>query len=171
MSDRSIREAVQYLAGNHQTDKVTMVDAVVNDVDRANRICDCTALSGPVGSDFPNVRLMSSVDDGLLILPSIGSTVTILLSIFCDPVIICYSEIDQIIFRGGDLGGLIMVEQLIGKVNNLENKVNVLVENSQTHTHNVTAVGSPTGPSLTPVEGELTLTVRADIENTLIEQG
>lgn len=171
MSDRSIREAVQYLAGNNHADRVTMIDATVNSVDQDNRVCDCTAITGPVGSDLPGVRLMSSVDDGLLILPTAGSTVTVLLSIFCDPVIISYSEIDKIVLRGGDLDGMVMVRALTERLNNIENAFNSHVGNYNGHIHPVTATGVPTGVPVVPESGSLTPTQQADIENTTITQG
>ncbi len=169
--DRTIRETIQHLAGTHQTDRVTMVDAEVNSVDQNNRICDCTAITGPVGSDIPNVRLMSSVDDGLLILPAVGSTVTVLLSIFCDPVIICHSEIDKIIFRGGDLNGMVMVSPLTAKLNNIEKIINDLVTKYNAHVHPVVSVGSPTGPTSQMEPDSLTITKQSDIENPSITQG
>lgn len=171
MSDRSIQEAVKYLAGTHQTDTVFLIDATVASVDPDAMTCAVIALTGPVGSDIPDVRLLASVDDGILRLPTVGSTATVLMSTFTDPVIVSYSGLDQIILMGGDLGGMVRVMDLVTRLNNLENAYNDLVSKFNTHTHNVTATGAPTGPSLLPEPTTLSLTVREDIENENILQG
>lgn len=171
MSDRSIRETVQHLAGTHQTDRVRLIDATVNEVDADARTCTCSGLSGAVGDILEGVRLMSSLDDGILVIPAVGSTVTIIMSVFTDPIVIGFSEVDKIIFRGGDLGGLPIVGLLVKQLNKMENLLNDLIGNYNSHTHNVTAVGSPTGPSLTPETNTLIPTVVADLENKTITQG
>ena len=117
---RTIQQTIQNLMNQNNDDTLFYVDAVVNSVDQDNRICNCTATSGKAANTFPNCRLMSDVDDGFLIIPTVGSTVTIILSSFVDPVVIAYSEIDQIVLRGGDLGGLPRVLDLVTKYNNLE---------------------------------------------------
>lgn len=170
-SDRAIREAVEHLAGTHRDDKVFVIDATVDSVDITTRTCVCTAIGGKAGSELPNVRLMASIDDGLLIIPTIDSTVTLLFSNFTDPCIISYSEIDTIIFRGGDLGGLVKVIELTTKLNNLENLVNDLISKFNSHTHQVTSTGAPTGPNLLPETEKLTPTMRLDIENINVTQG
>jgi hypothetical protein len=49
-----------------------------------------------------------------------------------------------------NLGGLIIIEKLTEKLNELVDAINQLVKQYQTHTHAVTVVGSPTGPATTP---------------------
>jgi hypothetical protein len=171
MSDRGIREAIQHLADTHMTDRLYLVDATVDTVDIDARTCGCTGLSGLVGGSIDDARLMATIDDGFLIVPAIGSTVTIIMSLFTGPVVVSYSEVEKIIWRGGDLGGLTITKQLVEKLNNLENLVNDLIAKYNLHTHNVTATGAPTGPSLTPETQTLTPTVVADLENTAITQG
>ena len=170
MSARAIQEAIQILSGTHLADKLYFIDAEVNSVDEQARSCTVTALSGKVGSEY-TVRLMASVDDGLLMIPVVGSSVVVCSSDFVTGSIIQYSGIDHISIRGGDLGGLVKVIDLTEKLNNLENKLNSLILKYNTHTHNVTAVGSPTGPGLQPETGTLTPTQRADIENDKISHG
>lgn len=170
MSDGSVRTAIQQLAGVHLEDKVSFADCEVVSVDKAKRMCSVIQLDGHTANAFP-CRLMSSVDDGILIVPTVGSIVTVLLSDFVNPIIFQYSEVDEIIFRGGDLGGLVKVISLTSKLNNLENLVNDLISKFNSHTHNVTAVGSPTGPNLAPETQTLTPTVRGDIENVKIKHG
>lgn len=171
MSDRSIGESIRYLAGNHQTDRVTLMDATVESVDEVARTCECTAVTGSTGNTIPGVRLMASIDDGILIVPVKGSTVVISMSIFTDPVIVSYSDIDRIILRGGDLGGLVKVIELTKKLNNIENLLNDLIIKFNSHTHNVTSTGAPTGPNLLQETQSLTPTEQAEIENENITHG
>lgn len=170
MSDRAIQEAIQILSGTHLSDKVYFIDATVKSVDEQARTCVVVALSGKAGNEF-TARLMASVDDGVLIVPTVESTVAVSMSDFNTATIVQYSEVEKIVLRGGDLGGLVKVIELTEKLNNLENKLNSLVAKYNIHTHNVTAVGSPTGPGLQPESGALTPTQRSEIENDKINHG
>lgn len=171
MSDRTIRETIQHLAGTHDNDPVYVYDAEVDSVDEDNRICSVTLIGGRANNSLSNVRLMSSIDDGILIIPTVGSTVTIIFSSFTEPLVIGWSGWDKMILKGGDQGGLVLSPNLITKLNNLENLVNDLISKFNSHTHNVTAVGSPTGPSLIQEDQTLTKTIQSDIENPNITQG
>lgn len=171
MSDRSIRDAINQIAGTHLTNKVYAVTATVLAIDIQSRTCTCQIVDGHVNNKLPNVKLMASIDDGFLIQPAIDSTVCLIISDFGEPYISQYSGIDKITLHGGDLGGLVKVITLTQKLNSLENKLNSLVTKYNTHTHNVTAVGAPTGPNLLPEVGTLTLTQRAEIENKTILHG
>lgn len=170
MSDRSIQEAIQILSGTHLSDKVYFIDATVKSVDEDARTCVVIALSGRAGNEF-TTRLMASVDDGILIVPAVDSTVVISMSDFNTASIVQYSEVEKVVFRGGDLGGLVKVIDLTDQLNKIENKLNNLLTKYNTHTHNVTAVGSPTGPGLQPETGTLVVTQRGDIENENMTHG
>lgn len=169
MSDRSIREAIEYLAGTNKEDKIYVFDANVDFVDIPTRTCTCTMIGGKSGNTLDNVRLMSSIDDGLLIIPAVDSTVTIILSNFTEPVIIGYSEVAKIVMRGGDLGGLAIIGVLLAKLNNLENAYNDFVLKYNTHTHPET--GSNTGPTTSTESTTLPITTLDEIENKNITQG
>ena len=171
MSNRAIREAIQILAGTNKSDSLVVVDAEIISVDRAGRTCVCQQVSGAAGIMINNVRLMSSADDGLLILPTVGSTVCVTYSNAIEPFISQYSGVDKVIFRGGNLGGMVIIGQLLTKINTLENKLNDLVKKYNSHTHNVTAIGAPTGPSLLQEAGRITPTVLTDLENKNITHG
>jgi hypothetical protein len=171
MSDRAIRDAILQITGNHLSDKVYAIDAVVISVDTTTRTCVCQAVSGRANNIFNDVRLMASADDGILIIPEIDSNVCIILSDYSEPYISQYGGIDRIILRGGDLGGLVKAAVLTVKLNNLEKLMNNLITKFNSHTHNVTAVGSPTGPNITPEGGSLTTTTQAELENKNISHG
>jgi len=171
MSDRSVRELVQHLAGTHDNEKIYIVDAEVVTVNKESRTCNCISIGGNSNNELNDVRLMSNVDDGILIIPAVGSNVIIILTTFTEPFVACYGEVDSIIWRGGDLGGMVKVVELTKKLNNIEKLLNDLILKFNSHTHNVTAVGSPTGPNLNQETTTATLTVRKDIENENITQG
>ena len=170
MSNRAIREAISIMAGTHKIDKVYCITAEIVSVNVAARSCVCEQING-AGSIINDVLLMASVDDGFLIVPEIGSTVNIIASDKTDPYISQYSGIEKIIFRGGDLGGLVMVKPLLEKINALEKLLNKLVLKFNAHTHNVTAIGAPSGPSILQETGTLVVTKITDLENKHITHG
>ena len=166
MSDRKIREAVQWLAGTKLNDTVHALDATVISVNEGERNCVCKAISGKAAFEVSGVQLMASVDDGILIIPAIDSNVKIIYSDYTTPYITQYSGIDKIIFRGGDLGGLVKVISTVSRLNLIETKVNSLLAAYNTHVH-----AANNTPTVSTVAGNLTLTKRDDIENTNITQG
>ena len=94
------------------------------------------------GITIPGVRLKASEmdDDGkMLITPKIGSAVTIgsLSGDLAELVVLQVDHIETIVINGGKLGGLINIEQLTDKINEL-------VEAFNAHTHQVT-VSHPGG--------------------------
>lgn len=172
MSDRAVREAVRRLAGTHQADGTKLIDASVNSYDEASRTCEVTALTGLVGDIIPDVRLMADADDGALLLPTVGSTITIAISIFADPIMVGYSGLDKIVLMGGDLGGMVRVIDLVTRLNKIEQDNNalkaafsawVVVPNDGGAALKASAA-SWSGQQLVPTE-------RADIENLNITQG
>lgn len=144
-------------------------DAVVVSVNDSARTA-VVELLGEHPVEIP-VRLMASVDDGVLILPERDSTVVVALT--DDPYIAMFSGVDRIILRGGQFDGLVKVADLVTKLNNLENKVNDLVSKFNTHTHILTlSAGTGTAaPTTTLVTGTLTPTQQTDLENTNITHG
>lgn len=165
MSAGALRKALQQLM---KTGRL-YVDAQVVSVSESTR----TAVVELLGADPVqiSVRLMASVDDGLLILPEVDSTVVVCLA--DDPFIALYSGVTKIIMRGGDADGLVKVADLVSKLNAIENKVNTLINNFNTHTHILTlSVGTGTAaPTTTQVAGTLTPTQQVDIENPNVTHG
>jgi hypothetical protein len=189
MSDRDISVAIRHLAGTHNEDKVQLVQAEVDSVDEAARTCDVTTISGKESTAIERVKLMASLDDGILFLPTVGSTIFVSYSTFNVPYVALFSQIDKVLFivggsvlqmidgklmfNDGSYGGLVEVAQLVTKLNNLENFVNDLVQKFNSHTHILTLT-SGTGtaaPTAAPETGTLTQTKRGDIENTSIIHG
>jgi hypothetical protein len=189
MGDRAIIQAVQTLAGTYNADTVHLLTAEVDSVDIPSRSCTVTTISGKNQTAIENVKLMAAIDDGVLFVPTVGSTVMISYSNYNLPFIVQYSEVDQILFisgssqvsivdgkimfNDGSYGGLIQIEKLVQKLNNLENLVNDLVAKFNSHTHILTLT-SGTGtaaPTASPETTTLTDTQRSDLENNLIQHG
>lgn len=163
-SSRDIRDILQQLGPTN----IELFDMEVISVSEAERIAKCSN-----GVNMVLCRLMASVDDGMLYIPEVGSTVVVMLSKTVDPVILMYSGIDKIVMRGGQFEGLVKVIELTEKLNNLENKVNTLINTFNNHTHILTlTMGTGTAaPTVTPVSGTLTPTQQSEIENDKITHG
>lgn len=189
MSDRDIIESVQHLAGTHMEDKVFNVAATVDSVNEAARTCDVTTITGKQSIAIEGVKLMPIVDDGVLFIPTIGSTIFMSYSNYGSAYVTQFSQIDKVLFivgstslqiidgklmlNDGSYGGLIEVAKLVSKLNALENLVNDLVSKFNSHTH-ILSLTSGTGtaaPTAAPETTTLTPTQRNDIENTTITHG
>jgi hypothetical protein len=169
-----IATAIRMITNTHLTDKVRMFDAEVNDVSMKDRTCEVTMIGGQSANTL-TVRLMASADDGLLMKPTIGSTIVVMMSEYTAPFVAKYSGVDSITMLGGDLKGLVKVDDLVTQLNNLEDFVKDLAQKYNAHTHpyvNVSA-SAVTSPVLPPDQetGVITNTQASDLENTNITQG
>jgi hypothetical protein len=185
MSDRSIQEAIQKLAGTQLSDEVYLIPCTVDSVDLSTRSCSCTAIGGTAVTEINGVLLMASVDDGFLIIPSLDSTVIVSYSKRQPPFISLFSAVEQVLIitgeasisikdgltqlNDGSFGGLVKVAALTTKINNLENLLNNFITLYNAHFHPV--AGSTTTPTVSIETGVITLTQRAEIENITIKHG
>ena len=133
--------------------------------------CDCSPVNGD--ADLIDVRLQASTTTGILITPTVGSNVVVSLLSNGSAFVSMYSDIDSIQLNGSNYDGLVKVNDLVTKLNNLENKVNGIIATFNAHTHPYINVVTPanTSAASTPVVGTLTPTVKANIENPLITHG
>jgi hypothetical protein len=187
MSDRSIIEAIQAITGSRLKDRVYIAACNVESVDEAKRAVSCTLIDGPAELKI-TAALMAVVDDGMLLIPTVNSTVKVVFSDYASPFVCQYSELDKITlivgesqlivqdglfeFNKGELNGLVKLSPLIQKLNNLENAFNDLASKFNTHTH-ILALSAGTGTAAQTAAPEttvLTETQQADLENTKIKQ-
>lgn len=188
MSSRTIGDCISQLADTFGKDYATIIVCTVDSVDIDNKVCNCIPVSSEAETIIENVQLSAENNDGILIVPSVGSTVILAYSKYNNPFVLMYEDIDiyQIIvnqtkfllqdgltqFNDGSLGGLVKVIDLTTKLNNLENKVNSLVSTFNSHVHSgVTTGGGSSAVTPTPIVGTLTPTNRGDIENNTITHG
>ena len=109
----------------------------------------CTVKIGD--AEIEGVRLRASLtgrDRQILTVPKVGSSVTLgcLTADLNNLVVLQVDEIEKIIVNGGELGGLIKIQELT-------DKINALVEAFNSHTHLLPAgaVITSAGPSINPV--------------------
>lgn len=177
--EREIQEAIQMLSGAKGQDTVSIVECTVTAVDASARTCDARTLSGiPISG----VRLMPEVDDGLLVIPTVGSVIIVGYTKTVTPFVCQFSTIDRVLvitgdstveikdglikFNDGSYDGFVKVGDLVSKLNALEDMVNTMIALYNAHVHASNGV-----PTTSLVTGTLTNTVQADLENTLITHG
>lgn len=157
-----IKNAINTLVGIE--DMVYFNDCEVVSTDEGERTCNVQN-----GVNEITVRLMPVVDDGVLIMPVVGSIVTVLQSDKYDPVIVQYSEVEKIILMGGDNKGLVKVVELKNKLNALENQMNSILNVLKTTSIPLAPSGTyPFAPLYASIN-PLTPTQQTDIENPLIK--
>lgn len=105
----------------------------------------CTVRIGD--ADIVGIRLRASLTDRdrqILVVPKIGSCVTLgcLTADLNNPVVLQVDEIESITVNGGKLGGLINIQALTDKINELVDKFN-------SHTHTIGAGAIQTSGSAT----------------------
>jgi hypothetical protein len=165
-----LTRTIQELAGTRNQDEVKLYQCNVNSVDLSKRTANVTTITGTANITF-DALLTAGISDGFVVTPEIDSMVYVLMSKYTLPFIVTFSDIMQFDIMGGEFGGLVKVVELTQKLNNLENKVNDIITTFGTHTHNVTAVGSPTAQTATPIVGSLIISQQQDIENVNVKHG
>lgn len=168
-----LKAAIQQLAGTFNKDPVSIIVCTVDSIDIDTRTCTCKAITGDATTEISGVQLMTEVSDGFLLLPLIGSTVIVGISVRNVAFIILFSEVDKIIMRGGDLGGVPITPDLVTRFNNIENDINDLKEIFSTAWTPVPNDGGAALKAAAASWSALTLipTEDEDIENENITQG
>lgn len=164
--------------------------AEVTAVDVNTRSCTCIGISDQVGVTYNDVWLMPEICDGILYVPTVGSTVIIENNANLQPYIVMWSEIDKILWVGGGsaiqidsdgiklngdaFDGLVKVAKLTEKLNDIENLLNDLITKYNSHTHILTLTMG-TGTAATTLAQETgtiaPITSQSDIENTKVKHG
>lgn len=98
-----------------------------------------------------------------------------MMSEYTAPFVAKYSGVDSITMLGGDLKGLVKLDNVVTQLNNLEDFVKDLAQKYNAHTHPYVSVSGPatTSPVLPQDQetGIITNTQASDLENTNITQG
>lgn len=104
------------------------------DVDKKARTCTFV----PAGDDAErlNIRFQSLIasNRGLAIIPVEGSAITVSFVNKSTGVVIATEDIDEIVYQGGENGGLVNVDPLSTSINNIETKVNAILVWAATQT-------------------------------------
>jgi hypothetical protein len=74
--------------------------------------------------------------------------------------------------NGSSLGPLPVTDNIVTKLNTIENTLNSFMTAYNAHTHPTTAPGAPTGPMTSPAPGPIApITIAQDIQNDKVKQG
>lgn len=171
----SIKEAIRKIGGVE--DAVRIFDAQVVSVDTSKRMCVVTSIGGSSSNTLP-VRLMASTDDGCLCIPKVDSTVVVAASDYVLPYVTMFSEIESIVWLGGEYEGVPIVKHptnankgLVARMNELENIVKDLILKYNAHTHAGVTTGAGTSAISTQLSTSVvSLTQQTDIEHPNIKQ-
>lgn len=155
-----LRNIIRQLA---QTDGETLaLVCTVDSVDEKARTVDCTPLNESAPLLGVNLQANQEADCGFCLYPEVGSFVIVgFVADGAAAVVLTTEKIksaeicignnsvvinaDNIVFNGGELGGLVKIKELTDKLNGLKNTVNDLVNAYNGHIHSTTAtIGTPT---------------------------
>jgi len=177
--DREIKEAVKHLADTHLKDDVKFVDCTVDSVDVDAGTCSAT----PIGENNPtqiiNIELEAEVCDGLLIIPVVNSTISVIYSTRNTPYVYKFSDIDSVVYSGntwqfgdGSFEGLVKVIELTSKINNLESLFNQILQILKTTSIPLAPSGTyPFAPLYAAILSINPLTKKEDISNPNVTHG
>lgn len=144
----------------------------VSAVDLDANTCDCTPIDESL-AEILGVKIVADFDTtNFVVIPKVDSIVGVLaFSDFeaCEFMLLFCSEVETILLRGDQFGGVPKATTLTTKLNNIENKLNELLTAYNAHIHPIPAGAS--SPTVSTVVGALTPTVQADIENENVKQG
>ena len=118
-----IRQAIQALSGLNDLQYEGVV-CNVSDIDLATFTCTCTPIDG--SAEFYDVLLNADADKGFTLIPANGSLVIIQQTSQANAYLTMVSKVDQVYLAGDANGGLVKVNDLVSKLNRIENDINVL---------------------------------------------
>lgn len=138
---RRLRDNLMQMMGAGK--EITIWQGIVKSVEGTT----CTVTFGTL--DVEGVRLRASLAENeshLLIVPKVGTAVVVgsLSNDLSLLVVLAVDEVESITINGGKLGGLINIESLTQKINEL-------VRTFNNHTHQVSTTGSATAQTGTAV--------------------
>lgn len=157
---RRLRENLMQMMGSGK--EITIWQGIVKSVEGTT----CTVTFGTL--DVEGVRLRASLAENeshLLIVPKVGTAVVVgsLSNDLSLLVVLAVDEVESITINGGKLGGLINIESLTQKINEL-------VRTFNSHTHQVSTTGSATAQTGTAaaVTSKASELNKSDYEDTKV---
>lgn len=191
-NNRELEESIQRIAGTYGISFVKLIECTVVSVDRSKRICVANSSDAKINSDNFEVNLMPEISDGELDIPSKDSTIIVAYNDYIKPFVVSKTWIDEKeiivgnqawnikdgkqVFNDGSYGGLIIIEKLIEKINNLEKQLNKMTQTWDSFCSSYVPgspafTGSPATLTSSLIKSTLTETKRDDIENKSITHG
>lgn len=171
MNDNTtIREMIKKLAG---FDDLLYESAIceVSNVDTSKNTCTCTPVDG--SAEFTGVQLSMDKSKGFLLIPKDGSLVVVTQINDFDAFVSMVSDVDQIYLNGDGEDGLVKVNDLVSRLNNIETKVNAHIAIFNAHTHVLVNPSLPTNTTVPVPLSTVVLdpTTKVQLENTKVKQG
>jgi hypothetical protein len=169
--DKSLKEVLRTFKGDESIQsklcKVMNVDGF---------ICDCEPIDG--SADFLDVRINAGLTEGVLITPKVGSIVMVTKYAKFEAFLSLITEAesieitcDNIVYNGGGNGGMVLVKELVKKINALEELTNTLLNTLKTTTIPLAPSGTyPFAPLYASVDPIVPVTVESDLSNDKITQ-
>lgn len=145
----------------------------VVDVDTSDYTCTANPVDGT--AQLTKVRLSPALGKyALMAVPKKESFVTVVMVNHLTAYVVTISEAEKIYLNtnDGDFGGLVKVEQLVSRLNAIENAFNSFLTEYKTHIHSVNVAGAVT-VNLTPPSTQTSIetTQRDQLENTEVVHG
>lgn len=171
-------EAIQHLAKTkghafYHSELCVVTSVTINS---EKKVISCESINSD--SIFSEVDLSAEYNNGFIIAPKVGSNVVVGFSAKVDPFVMMFSEIENIyldvesgiIINGGDNGGVVKVQDLVGKLNALENLVNNILNTLKTTVIPLASSGTyPFAPLYTSFNVISPITTVNDLENTKLK--
>lgn len=148
----------------------------VTSVDEDARTCNVQPLMDD--AEFKNVWLQGSSEstEGVLVVPKVDSEVVCIAIDDFQAVVINTTSVEKVLidtdlvqFNGGDNDGMVKVNPLVTKLNNIENWISEFSVIWTAHVHTDPLSGT-TGPTSSAAPTAPTQTIKSDLENTNITQ-
>lgn len=162
-----IKDAIRALSrtGN----EASFILCTVESVDSTKKTCVCEPVTG--GAELMGVKLMAKNQTGFYIIPKVDSQVVVCVQGDLSYVSM-FGEVDEIQLNGDNYDGLVKIQELVDKLNNLENAFNQHLVLYNAHTHaGVTSGASSTSPPAAVDTNVLTPTIQTELENLTVKHG
>lgn len=161
-----------------KSEKIYSEVCTIVSVNETERTCVCQPIDDSAQLQKVRLQAIKNQSVGLVQIPKVGSYVIVTFIDNRNSFISTLTEVDKILidtdlvqFNGGTLDGMVKINDLVTKLNNLENTLNTFMNTTfNTHTHISASPGSPTAVPVPLNIASLTPTVKADLENTKIKQ-
>ena len=162
---KSIYEAIRMIA---KGDGQALCDTgVARNVDADHGVCD-VEIEGKAPAEG---ALIGNAESGVMVVPKDGSVVAVVWVSKTTAVVVMVAEVEEIRLMGGQMGGLMKVEELVKKLNAVEKDLNNLKQVFK----GWVPVSQDGGAALktaaaTWATRQLTETQKSDIENEKVKQ-
>lgn len=164
---QDIKDAIKRIVGDMRTYSVM---CTVSDINATNGICNCTPIDG--SAILTGVKLNANSKDGFKLIPKNNSVVIVTLINKTTGYVSMVSEVDEIHLNGTNQDGVVKVNSLVNRLNNLESSINAL----KTIFSSWVVVGGDGGAALKTLASawyasQLVPTVKSDLENIKVKHG